>query len=131
MTRLNDLGILVVILGSTPRHTEAVPTILAKRMLRHDINALDDDTDTGSPWDSDRYLASRYATKKDVIYISAKRALCSDRKCVLTVRSGIPIQWDRDHFTADGENFAIERMFDEQIRALIFNRLALGVHSAN
>jgi peptidoglycan/LPS O-acetylase OafA/YrhL len=125
--RLTEAGSLVVILGSTPRHLEPVPTILAKRMLRHDSNTLDEDNDIGSRRDSDRYLMSRYAAEKNVIYVSAKRALCLDTKCPLTAGPTEPIQWDTDHFTRDGAALAIQKMFTEEVKEAILSRLASRV----
>jgi hypothetical protein len=125
--RLTEAGSLVVILGSAPRHLEPVPMILAKRMLRHDSNILDEDIDIGSRRDSDSYLMSRYAVEKNVIYISAKQALCLDTKCPLTAGPTEPIQWDTDHFTRDGAALVIQRMFTNEVKEAILSRLASGV----
>jgi peptidoglycan/LPS O-acetylase OafA/YrhL len=123
--RLTQAGSLVILVGNTPFYQEAVPEILAKRLLLGDPNTLDENGDMGSDLRMDYYLGKRYAANDNVIYISSKQTLCMNTKCPLTAGLGIPIDWDGDHFTREGAELAVQRMFTAEIRKAIFDRLAL------
>lgn len=113
--RLNEAGSLVVVIGNTPHYSEEVPNILAKRMLLGDLNTFDENNEVGAMQNTDNYLDKKYAGNENVIYISARRTLCMDTKCPLTVDQGIPIQLDKDHFSRAGAEFFIKRTFTADI----------------
>jgi len=73
---------------------------------------------------TDHYLGTRYADNNNIIYISAKRTLCMNGKCPLTAGPGIPLKCDRDHFSREGAELAVQRMFTADVRKAIFDRLA-------
>lgn len=95
-------------------------------MLLGDNNTLYENH-TGE--DTDRYLEKRYATNKNVIYISAEKALCVNAKCPLTAAQGIPITFDPDHFTREGAQLAVRQMFTAEIKKAIFDHLASRIET--
>jgi hypothetical protein len=75
---------------------------------------------------TDYYLGRQYADNENVIYLSAEQTLCIDKKCPLTAGEGVPIQWDKDHFTGAGAKLVVKRMFTPEIVGRrIFDRMAI------
>lgn len=107
--RLVALGAQVVIVGATPRYAESVPHILARRLL-------DGDASTVAEWhvggETDASFGKRFAGNQHVLYISPRATLCTNSKCPLAGDDGLPLLWDKDHFTEEGAEFAVHRMFD-------------------
>ena len=107
---ITALRLKVVVVGNTPRYPEPVPHILAKRLLRGDVNKLDNGKNFSS--NTDQLFGQRYADSQTVIYISPTRSLCENSACPLAADDGSPLQFDSDHFTERGAEYAIHRMFD-------------------
>jgi SGNH domain (fused to AT3 domains) len=109
--RLAGMGVMVILIGNTPRYAEPVPHILAKRLMRGDTDRHDDGKDLSGDA-TDRLVGAHYAESRTVLYISPKRTLCNNSRCPLALENGAPIQFDRDHFTGEGSTWAVRRMFE-------------------
>ena len=108
---LRDLEIPVTIIGETPFYLNSVPKILARRMLRGDYDTKAGNEGVGAPFWGDYYMKDRYSGMEGVKYISSRATFCVDQDCPLATESGIPINWDRDHFTREGAVVVVQHMF--------------------
>jgi hypothetical protein len=48
-----------------------------------------------------------------VRYISSRDSFCIDRECPLMTEAGVPVYWDRSHFTREGADLVVKHMFAE------------------
>lgn len=108
---LTSLQIFVIVVGETPFYIQQVPDILARRLLRWDMNKFDDGKDNGRDQTSDYLLQKHYAESRNVIYISPKQIFCKNSACPLAGDDGLPLQFDSDHFTKQGAELAVHLMF--------------------
>ena len=118
---LTSLGIFVIFVGETPVYLEPVPSILATRLLHFDNNKLDEGHDNGRDQNSDYIFAKHYADSSRVIYISPKQTFCKNSACPLAGDDGSALQADTDHFTKEGAELAVSRMFDASTQMKIFH----------
>jgi peptidoglycan/LPS O-acetylase OafA/YrhL len=103
----------VMIIGETPSYLEPVPKILARRMMRGDNDIRAEDEGIGAPFWGDHYMKDRYGGIDGVRYISSRDSFCIDRECPLVTETGIPVYWDRSHFTREGADLVVKHMFPE------------------
>jgi SGNH domain (fused to AT3 domains) len=106
-------GLPAIIVGETPRYLNPVPEILARRMLRGDDDTRAEDDGIGAQFWGDRAMKDRYSGIDGVRYISSRDSFCIDRECPLVTETGIPVYWDRSHFTREGADLVVKHMFAE------------------
>jgi hypothetical protein len=111
LTALRARGLPVMIVGETPSYLDPVPKILARRMLRGDDDTRAGDEGIGAPFWGDHYMKERYSGIDGVRYISSRDSFCIDRECPLVTESGVPVYWDRSHFTREGADLVVKHMF--------------------
>ena len=107
-------GIRVVVVGPVPLYRDAVPKLLARRLIAGDSNTRAGADLLPSARLHDERLRAHFAGNPDVTYISVFDAACGGTDCPLTV-DGVPLQHDPSHFTQAGANF-----FGRPVSALIF-----------
>jgi peptidoglycan/LPS O-acetylase OafA/YrhL len=106
-------GLPVTIVGETPRYLDPVPEILARRMLRGDDDTRAEDEGIGAPFWGDYSMKDRYSGIDGVRYISSRDSFCIDRDCPLVTEFGVPVHWDRAHFTREGADLVVKHLFAE------------------
>jgi peptidoglycan/LPS O-acetylase OafA/YrhL len=111
---LTSLKLSIILIGTSPHYRELVPHILAKRLLRGDENKFDEDADNGAAQNSDYWLEKRYESNPQVTYVSVKQTLCRSSKCPLAGEDWLPLHADAGHFTKEGAELAVRRMFEHR-----------------
>ncbi|QFR31846.1 acyltransferase family protein [Ancylobacter sp. TS-1] len=107
-------GIRVVVIGPVPLYRDAVPKLLARRLLRGDTDVAARDDMLPAVAVKDREMQAHFAGNPDITYISVFDAVCPAKQCPLMVE-GEPLQHDSSHFTQAGVNY-----FGRPIASLIF-----------
>ena len=106
---LERVGIHTVILGPTPRYDAAVPNILADRIQAGNHSRLADGLMNSIAVRVEarmRVTASKYG----LAYVSILDRLCANGNCPLTTSTGVPLQFDTLHLTAEGSHFVAEKI---------------------
>lgn len=107
-------GIRVVVVGPVPSYRDAVPKLLARRLLAGDTGTRTEGDLLASAPQNDQRLRAHFAGKPGVTYISVFDAACGGTDCPLMVE-GEPLQHDSSHFTMAGARF-----FGRPVSELIF-----------
>jgi hypothetical protein len=112
---LHSARLSVTIIGQTPIYLHDVPDILARRLLRGDHDTRAEDEGIGATFWGDHYMKERYSGMDSVRYISSQDSFCQDRKCPLVTESGVPVNWDNQHFTLEGAKLVVRRFFPDGV----------------
>lgn len=56
-------------------------------------------------------MKGRYSGLDGVRYISFQDTFCKDRECPLMTESGVPVWWDKYHFTREGADLVLKHLF--------------------
>jgi hypothetical protein len=98
---LKAAGIEVVVLGAFPAFTDRVPVILARRLMAGNGNLFSErEMQAQIPY-FDARLREHFSLKRGIEYIPVLDMICPGGRCPF-MRDGVPIYWDRRHFTAEG-----------------------------
>lgn len=97
----------VVVLGRIPGHQVALPTLLARAMLRHD-DQLVVNQQMPYPFEVDRLFKRALPPAE---YVSSTDALCPGGKCQVWAAPGVPLQFDGDHLTSEGSKVLANSLF--------------------
>ena len=102
----------VLLVGPMPRWDPSLPAIVAHlhwgQPHERVLDGLEHD-----PIETDRLMASRYGTSKDLTYVSMVSGLCNQEGCMATVpgMGGTDLMaWDSGHLTPDASVFVVERL---------------------
>jgi len=109
ISRLNGLGISVVLLGPSVQFRARLPSMLVRAQLRH-VEARSDDLLLPDIFVLDAKMKAALPVHEKFSYISVADAICPTRQCPLTIDGGIPLAWDHAHLTAEGSVYAMERL---------------------
>jgi peptidoglycan/LPS O-acetylase OafA/YrhL len=109
ISRLNDLGISVVLLGPAVQFRSRLPSMLMRAHLRH-IDPRADDFVLPEVFALDRNMKAALPARDKFSYISVLDAVCPARQCPLAIDGGIPLAWDHAHLTAEGSVYVMERI---------------------
>ncbi len=109
-----NAGIKVVVVGPVPYYRDAVPKLLARRLIAGDTRTQAGDDLLPSAPRHDEKLRALFAGKPGITYISVFDAACGGTDCPLMV-AGEPLQHDSSHFTMAGARF-----FGRPVSELIF-----------
>ncbi|WP_371345463.1 acyltransferase family protein [Ancylobacter sp. IITR112] len=107
-------GIRVVVVGPVPLYRDAVPKLLARRVLAGNPSTLAGGDALPGARVADKNLGAHFAALPGVTYISVFDAACGTDDCPLMVK-GEPLQHDSSHFTMAGARF-----FGRPVSRLIF-----------
>ncbi|MCB1506294.1 MAG: acyltransferase [Hyphomicrobiaceae bacterium] len=98
IAKVRTLGATVILIGNRPNFKTPVSEILAYRALNGDRRT------TIAMTANDDKLRNAF-TSKGVNYVSLLKKLCHNNSCTVITKSGIPIQWDLNHFTREGQEY--------------------------
>ncbi len=109
ISRLNELGIAVTLLGPAVQFRARLPSMLARAHLRQ-IEAHPDDFVLGGIFSLDQMMRAALPAHEKFSYISITDAVCPLRQCPLALDGGVPLAWDHAHLTAEGSSYVMERV---------------------
>lgn len=100
ISKLNERGIAVVVLGPAVQFRARLPSMLMRAHLRS-IEARPDDFVLPEIFTLDQVMKAALPAQAKFSYISVVDAVCPARQCPLTVDGGIPLSRDHAHLTAE------------------------------
>ena len=109
ISKLNELGIAVVLLGPAVQFRARLPSMLMRAHLRQ-IEARPEDFVLPDIFALDQMMQAALPADAKFSYISVADAVCPARQCPLTIAGGIPLSWDHAHLTAEGSAYVMERL---------------------
>jgi peptidoglycan/LPS O-acetylase OafA/YrhL len=109
ISRLNELGMAVVLLGPAVQFRARLPSMLTRAHLRQ-IEALPEDFVLPDIFALDESMKTALPAQAKFSYVSVVDAVCPARLCPLTVDGGIPLSWDHAHLTAEGSVYVMKRL---------------------
>jgi peptidoglycan/LPS O-acetylase OafA/YrhL/lysophospholipase L1-like esterase len=109
ISKLNELGIAVVLLGPAVQFRARLPSMLMRAHLRQ-IEARPEDFVLPDIFALDQMMHAALPADAKFSYISVADAVCPARQCPLTIAGGIPLSWDHAHLTAEGSAYVMERL---------------------
>jgi peptidoglycan/LPS O-acetylase OafA/YrhL len=109
ISRLNALGMPVVLLGPAVQFRSRLPTMMMRAHLRH-AEALSEDFVLPDIFSLDQNMKAALPAHEKFSYVSVVDAVCPARQCPLTIDGGIPLAWDHAHLTAEGSVYVMERL---------------------
>jgi peptidoglycan/LPS O-acetylase OafA/YrhL len=109
ISRLNGLGITVVLLGPGVQFKSGLPSILTRAHLRL-TDARPEDFVLPDIFSLDEKMKSTLPPSDRFSYISVVDAICPTQRCPLTVDDGIPLAWDHAHLTAEGSAYVAAKL---------------------
>jgi peptidoglycan/LPS O-acetylase OafA/YrhL len=109
ISKLNELGIVVVLLGPAVQFRARLPSMLMRAHLRQ-IEARPADFVLPDIFALDQMMQAALPADAKFSYISVVDAVCPARQCPLTIAGGIPLSWDHAHLTAEGSAYVMDRL---------------------
>ncbi|THD57323.1 MAG: acyltransferase family protein [Bradyrhizobium sp.] len=109
ISKLNERGIAVVLLGPAVQFRARLPSMLMRAHLRS-IEARPDDFVLPEIFTLDQTMKAALPAQAKFAYISVVDAVCPSRQCPLTVDGGIPLSWDHAHLTAEGSSYVMGKV---------------------
>jgi peptidoglycan/LPS O-acetylase OafA/YrhL len=109
ISRFNELGIPLVLLGPSVQFRARLPSMLMRAHLRR-VDALPEDFVLPYVFALDQMMKAALPTGDGFSYISVLDAVCPGRQCQTTVEGGIPLAWDHAHLTAEGSVHVVDRL---------------------
>ena len=115
LRRLLAVGIKPIILGVFPQYRAAVPTILAERLLRGDLNPFSGADIDENTFARERATREHFAVLPGVKFVSVLDAVCPNGQCPLLI-GDVPAEYDDHHLTSVGSSFFAQRLAPEILR---------------
>jgi peptidoglycan/LPS O-acetylase OafA/YrhL len=109
ITRLNELGMAVVLLGPAVQFRARLPSMLMRAHLRQ-IEARPEDFLLPEIFSLDQMMKAALPAHQKFSYVSVVDVVCPARQCPLTVDGGIPLSWDHAHLTAEGSSYVMDKV---------------------
>jgi peptidoglycan/LPS O-acetylase OafA/YrhL len=109
ISRLNELGMAVVLFGPSVQFRARLPSMLMRAHLRK-VDARPEDFVLADIFTLDQMMKTALARHEGFSYISVVDAVCPSRRCPLTVDDGVPVAWDHAHLTAEGSAYVMVRL---------------------
>ena len=109
ISRLNGLGIAVVVLGPPVQFKARLPAMLMRAHLRQ-IEPRPEDFALPAIFSLDQTMKAALPDQTKFSYISVVDTICPARQCPLTLPGGVPLSWDHAHLTAEGSAFVMEKI---------------------
>jgi hypothetical protein len=109
ISKLNGLGIRVVLLGPAVQFRSRLPSMLMRAHLRR-VDARSDDLVLPDIFSLDLAMNAALPAHEGFAYVSVVDAVCPMRQCPLTIDGGIPLAWDHAHLTAEGSVYVTGRL---------------------
>jgi peptidoglycan/LPS O-acetylase OafA/YrhL len=109
ISRLNQLGIPVVLLGPAVQFRARLPSMLMRAHLRQ-VEPRPDDFLLPDIFSLDRMMQAALPAHAKFSYISVLDAVCPARQCPITLDGGVPLSWDHAHLTAEGSSRVMDKV---------------------
>src|SRR3974377_1699755 len=109
VSRLNRLGIAVVVLGPPVQFKARLPSMLMCAQLRK-MRPRPEDFALPAIFSFDQTMKAALPDHAKFSYISVVDTICPARQCPLTLPGGLPLSWDHAHLTAEGSAYVMEKM---------------------
>ncbi len=109
ISKLNGLGIRVVLLGPAVQFRSRLPSMLMRVHLRR-VDARSDDLVLPDIFSLDQAMNAALPAHERFTYVSVVDAVCPMRQCPLAIDGGIPLAWDHAHLTAEGSDYVTGRL---------------------
>lgn len=109
ISKLNELGTAVVLLGPAVQFRARLPSMLMRAHLRQ-IEARPEDFVLPDIFSLDERMKAALPAQAKFSYISVVDVVCPARQCPLTVDDGIPLSWDHAHLTAEGSSYVMDKV---------------------
>jgi peptidoglycan/LPS O-acetylase OafA/YrhL len=109
ISRLNGLGVPVILFGPAVQFRSRLPSMLMRARLRQ-VDARAEDFVLPDIFALDQMMKAALPAQARFSYISVVDALCPARQCPLTTDGGIPLSWDHAHLTAEGSVYVMDRL---------------------
>jgi hypothetical protein len=109
ISRLNGLGVSVVLLGPAVQFRTRLPSMLMRAQLRH-IDPRPEDLVLPHIFLLDRMMKSEFPAHDKFSYVLVLDAICPARQCPLTIDGGIPLAWDYAHLTPEGSVYVMDAL---------------------
>ena len=109
ISKLDGLGIAVVLLGPAVQFRTRLPSMLMRAQLRH-VDADPSDFVLPDIFILDQKMKAALPAHERFSYISVTDAICPARQCPLTIDGDIPLAWDYAHLTAEGSVYVMQRL---------------------
>ncbi len=109
ISKLNERGIPVVLLGPAVQFRSRLPSMLMRVDLRH-ADAPPEDFVLPDIFALDWKMKAALPAHEGFSYVSVVDAVCPERHCPLTIDDGIPLAWDHAYLTAEGSVYVMEKL---------------------
>lgn len=109
ISKLNELGIAVVVLGPAVQFRARLPSMLMRAHLRG-IEPRPEDFVLGDIFSFDQMMKAALPAQAKFSYISVVDEVCPARQCPITIDNGIPLAWDHAHLTAEGSAYVMDKI---------------------
>jgi peptidoglycan/LPS O-acetylase OafA/YrhL len=109
ISKLNELGISVVLLGPAVQFRARLPSMLMRAHLRR-IEPRPEDFVLDEIFSLDQMMKKDLPRRPKFTYISVLDAVCPAGQCPITLPGGVPLAWDHAHLTAEGSAFVMAKV---------------------
>jgi hypothetical protein len=109
ISKLNELGLYVVLLGPAVQFRARLPSMLMRAHLRG-IEPSPSDFLLPDIFSLDGMMKADLPPQPKFAYISILDAVCPARQCPIAIGEGIPLAWDHAHLTAEGSSYVMGRL---------------------
>jgi len=109
ISKLNELGIGVVLLGPAVQFKARRPSMLMRAHLRN-VDAEPSDFVLPDIFILDQKMKAALPAHEKFAYVSVVDVICPSSRCPLTIDGGIPLSWDHAHLTAQGSVYVMDRL---------------------
>jgi peptidoglycan/LPS O-acetylase OafA/YrhL len=109
ISKLNALGIPVVLLGPAVQFRSRLPSMLMRAHVRH-VDARSDDFVLPDIFSLDQEMKTALPRQEKFSYVSVVDVVCPARQCPLTIDRGIPLASDHAHLTGEGSVHVMNRV---------------------
>jgi peptidoglycan/LPS O-acetylase OafA/YrhL len=109
ISKLNGLGIAVVLLGPAVQFKARLPSMLMRAHLRQ-VDAEPSEFVLPDIFILDQKMKAALPAQEKFAYVSVVDAICPSKQCPLTIDGGIPLSWDHGHLTAEGSVYVLDRL---------------------
>jgi len=99
-------GLPVIIVGATSGYLDPAPRVLARPMPGDYSNARAEEEGGGTPV-AGYFMTKRYSVVDGPRNLSSHDTFCVDREPPLVTEAGVPVYWDREHFTCEGVDLIV------------------------
>jgi peptidoglycan/LPS O-acetylase OafA/YrhL len=111
ISRLEQAGLRVAVLGPGPFYRFSVPQILADRYRQKNPSVLSDN-DLNGVLKYDSMFMKRMLRHPSTTYISIVKTVCPSDRCPL-LTMGVPVHFDMAHVTAAGSKLFVEGLAEQ------------------